>query len=899
MQLLTPQTNLKSRAISAYVSQGGGSGSWLQAFVKSDEVFWKTELWANRAIQATATASSSLNTGNTVDHVNDGAVVGTPVVPVNRGRKGEWISNNQVVGAWAQLTWTTSRAVTSIVLHDRTDPAENITGGLLTFSDGSSVAVGALPVTGVGLTVQFGQKNITWVRFTASSGQGTAVGLSEIEVYGPATAKLPWQAPGANTQPAIVGGPTATPSTITDADTSTVTVAGFDSDGDPLTYSWTSSGGRIDGIGSTVTFVPPSVTAPTTYQVTAFVADGRGGLLSSSISVVVTPSGGPHNIAPTATATASSFSAAHGQTADKAIDGIVSGYPTDSLREWASEGQLAGAWIQLTWPTPHTISRSLLHDRINTTDQILSGTLRFSDGSIVAVGTLPNDGAGLTTDFAARTVTWIRFEITSARGGSTGLAEWEVFSATSSGSNLPPQITVGPTATPSSINDTHTSSLSVIASDVDGDTLTYTWQTTGGSIAGSGANVSFTPPHVTAPTTVRVDVLVLDGRGGSATGFVNISVTPSSTSINLASFAAATASTENDGRGQGAAKAIDGVVDGYPTDSSREWASVGQLAGAWIQLTWQTPQMVAQAVLHDRINTSDQVLSGTLRFNDGSTVAIGALLDNGAAVTVNFAPRSVSWVRFEINGARGDNTGLAELEIYAPSGPANTPPQITAGPTATPATITDIQTTNLTVAASDADGDPLSYIWQTTGGSIIAGPTVTFTPPRLTTPATFRVTVAVNDGRGGSDTDFIDILVTPSNTLLNLAPLASVSASSENAGRSQDAFKATDGIVDGYPHDPTTEWASVGQLSGAWIRLDWASVHTVSQVVLHDRINLEDQILGATLTFSDGSSVPVGVLSNDGTGLQIEFAPRNVTWVRLTVTSARGSNTGLAEFKVY
>ena len=621
MQLLTPATNLKSRAIMEYVSQGGGIGSWLQAFVKSDEVFWKTELWANRAIQATATASSSLNTGNTVDHINDGAVVGTPVVPVNRGRKGEWISNNQVAGAWAQLTWTTSRAVTSVVLHDRTDPAENITAGTLTFSDGSSIAVGALPTTGVGLTVQFAQKNITWVRFTASSGQGSAVGLSEFEVYGPATAKLPWQAPGGNTQPAIVGGPTATPATITDTDTSTLTVAGFDSDGDALTYSWTSSGGRVDGIGSTVTFVPPTVTAPTTYQVTVYVADGRGGLLSSSIPIVVTHSNGPHNIASSATATASSHSIAHGQTADKAIDGIVSGYPTDSLREWATEGQLAGAWIQLTWPTPRTISRSVLHDRINTADRILAGTLRFSDGSTVAVGALPNDGAGLITDFAARTVTWIRFEITSAQGGSTGLAEWEVFSAASGGgSNVSPQITSGPTATPSSINDIQTSNLSVVASDADGDTLTYTWQTTGGSIVGSGANVSFTPPHVTAPTTVRVDVLVLDGRGGSATGFVNISVAPSSTSLNLALFATATASTANDGRGQGADKAIDGVVDGYPTDSSREWASVGQLTGAWIQLTWPAPQMIAQVVLHDRINTSDQILAGTLRFSDGSTV---------------------------------------------------------------------------------------------------------------------------------------------------------------------------------------------------------------------------------------------------------------------------------------
>jgi hypothetical protein len=73
----------------------------------------------------------------------------------------------------------------------------------------------------------------------------------------------------------------------------------------------------------------------------------------------------------------------------------------------------------------------------------------------------------------------------------------------------------------------------------------------------------------------------------------------------------------------------------------------------------------------------------------------------------------------------------------------------------------------------------------------------------------------------------------------------------------------------------------------------------VSRVILHDRINSEDQILGATLTFSDGSSLTVGALTNNGTGVQLDFPTRNVTWVRMTVTSARGANVGLAEVELY
>ena len=113
----------------------------------------------------------------------------------------------------------------------------------------------------------------------------------------------------------------------------------------------------------------------TNFNVTVYVADGRGGIASASGVVIVSPSNGPSNIAGTATATASSQNTTTSQTAAKAIDGIVNGYPTDPQKEWATLGQLAGAWIQLTWSSPKTISKSVLDHRINLSDQILSGIL--------------------------------------------------------------------------------------------------------------------------------------------------------------------------------------------------------------------------------------------------------------------------------------------------------------------------------------------------------------------------------------------------------------------------------------------------------------------------------------------------------------------------------------------
>ena len=134
--------NLKYRAIAQYVSQGS---PWLQSFVKSDEVFWPWELWSNLALTATATASSVQSSRTSPDRVNNGSVSGAP-----RRDDGEWVSDSQLAGAWSQLAWPTATTITRVVLHDRPLPSENITAGTLSFSDGSTVAVGALPASGAG-----------------------------------------------------------------------------------------------------------------------------------------------------------------------------------------------------------------------------------------------------------------------------------------------------------------------------------------------------------------------------------------------------------------------------------------------------------------------------------------------------------------------------------------------------------------------------------------------------------------------------------------------------------------------------------------------------------------------------------------------------------------------------
>ena len=141
---------------------------------------------------------------------------------------------------------------------------------------------------------------------------------------------------------------------------------------------------------------------------------------------------------------------------------------------------------------------------------------------------------------------------------------------------------------------------------------------------------------------------------------------PPSPSENLARFATATASTQNASTSQTAAKTIDGSALGYPGDWTREWATLGQGAGAWLQLTWTSPQTITQVVLFDRPNGNDHVTAGTLTFSDGTSVNVGALDNAGAPVTVSFSARSVTWVRFSVDAASAstENIGLAELEVY-------------------------------------------------------------------------------------------------------------------------------------------------------------------------------------------------------------------------------------------
>ena len=166
---------------------------------------------------------------------------------------------------------------------------------------------------------------------------------------------------------------------------------------------------------------------------------------------------------------------------------------------------------------------------------------------------------------------------------------------------------------------------------------------------------------------------------------------------------------------------------------------------------------------------------------------------------------------------------------------------------------------------------------------------------------------AVNGGGGELRCDATSVGSNEQFTLVpNKATSATVTVSSESVASDQLGIKAIDGVVEGYPSDPehfagdtSREWATAGETNGAWIQLKWSSAITVQQVTLYDRPNLVDNILKGTLLFSNGTSVPVGALPADGSGLTVKFSSRKVTWIRFRVDQAEGSNIGLAELQVW
>jgi len=131
-----------------------------------------------------------------------------------------------------------------------------------------------------------------------------------------------------------------------------------------------------------------------------------------------------------------------------------------------------------------------------------------------------------------------------------------------------------------------TSEIVCVASDRDGDVLSYNWSASGGSMSGMGPAVNWTAPEVSG--SYNITVIVTDGRGQEVTKQIEIAVRANS-APNISSLVADADWTAPSGTTQLTCAASDRDED----ELTYEWtATGGDISGTGAAVNWTAPQQV-------------------------------------------------------------------------------------------------------------------------------------------------------------------------------------------------------------------------------------------------------------------------------------------------------------------
>ncbi|MFE8604762.1 myxosortase-dependent M36 family metallopeptidase [Archangium violaceum] len=516
---------------------------------------------------------------------------------------------------------------------------------------------------------------------------------------------------------------TAPAVTVDERSTASLVATASDPDGDALTYSWTQESGTsvtLSGANTaTATFATGEVSADSVLAFRVTVSDGKGGTAFRDVTVNVRNV----NRVPTANA---------------GVDGVVnerSSYTLSGLASDEDGDTLSYSWVQMSG-TPVALTGST---------------------SATATFTAPETVSGETLTF--------RLTVSDGKASASDTVNVMVDPV-----NRAPVVTV-PAVT---VDERSTATLEAIASDPDGDALTYSWtQLSGTSVVLSGAStarVTFSTIEVSADSVLTFRVTVFDGFTETS---YDVAVTVRNVTTNRAP-------TVNAG--------VDGTANErsvYTLSGSASDADGDALSYAWVQVS-------------------------------GTAVALSGATSATATFT---APETASGETLTFVLTVSDGTASVSDTVNVVVVPVNRAPVVTA-----PAvTVDERSTASLVATASDPDGDALTYSWTQVSGPAVTlsgADTATATFPTGEVPAdrvlTFRVTVS--DGEASATRD---VTVTVRN--VNRAPTA-------NAGPALSAVSQTTVNLEGSGTDPdggtlTYQWTQVG---GPWVTLAGADTATPS-----------------------------------------------------------------------
>jgi hypothetical protein len=453
-----------------------------------------------------------------------------------------------------------------------------------------------------------------------------------------------------NNPPNIVS-MTADPTIANPGGSSYINVTANDLDSDPLTYYYNVTGGSITGTGYNVTWNAPLT--PGVYNITAWVSDGKANSGTETVNVTVKAA----NNAPIIdNLTADKFTVGPGGESNITVTAHDDDGDTLTYFYNTTGGYISGTGAAVKWTGPE----------INGTYKI---TAWVSDGLLLSGN--------------------LSINITVTGGTQFNTAP----------------IVTNISAVPAVVEPSGVSNITVVASDADGDNLTYHYEVTGGAITGTGPNVNWTAPAALGEYTVTA--WVNDSFESSNKESINItvrlialnhppvvtSITADPTTVNINGTSTITVvASDDDG---------DELTYNYSIDG-------GELIGTGSIVTWKAPG--SNGIFEIRIVVFDGLAeSNTMGVN--ITVTGG---DNTAPV---------------VDSISANRTKAAAGEIVG-----------------------------IDVVATDADGDPLTYIYEATAGIITGtGASVDWTAPE--TEGTYTISVKVNDGIVDSNTKNVDITV--------------------------------------------------------------------------------------------------------------------------------------------
>ena len=146
------------------------------------------------------------------------------------------------------------------------------------------------------------------------------------------------------------------------------------------------------------------------------------------------------------------------------------------------------------------------------------------------------------------------------------------------------------------------------------------------------------------------------------------------------------------------------------------------------------------------------------------------------------------------------------MAIYGAASSSNNAPVVTAS--CNPCTVEVGRTTTLSAAATDADGDALTYQWVAASRTFSSATAATteWTAPLQTGSVT--ATVTVEDGRGGSTTGTAALQVVFLDTLPSGTRLVAGQALTSTGGRYRLVYQSDGNLVVYDSSDGTAEWSS-------------------------------------------------------------------------------------------